>query len=136
MKRIAIVLGLLFSSNTYAANWFEVTSDEYSSNLIDISSLKRESNGIVKICMKTTYTSPQKYDYGTKEYDSVMSLNRYNCPASSIMFLQSASYLDRAVVNMYEPKSPTYTEIIPESIADNIKEIICYKGANKKTIVK
>ena len=138
MKKITVVLFLLFIflAKANAANWIEISSDENTTYLIDSSSIKRYPNRIVKLWMKAIFKNPQKIDYSQKEYNSLLSLIKYNCPDDSIMYIQRASYLDLAIVDSATAKNPSYSEIIPDSIGDLIKETVCYKESNKKMLIK
>ena len=124
-------LSFIFSAKSNSANWIEISSDGSSTYFIDGSSIKRYPNKIVKLWIKTTYSNPQKIEYSQKEYNALLNLVKYNCPDNLIMQLQTTMYFDLDVIDSETAKNPIYTDIIPDSMGDLIKEAVCYQASNR-----
>lgn len=124
MKILILLLLLLPNlSNAKTAEWLEVINEDDLKMFVDISSYKFENN-LIKFWIKTKYFKKEK-SYSGYEYDSALSLNKYNCSENTKLISTVTTYNGDAVVETQRYDNPKFKYIIPDSVADHIKNTVC-----------
>lgn len=133
MKKLLIILVLLFSQNSYSATW-EPISDSWE---IDKSSVHKNSYGRMNFWIRE-YSSKERIqelsnvlkEYKMRKdfskYSFTLSLFEIHCKNRTIGLKSSVFYdKDSNIIHRYEQQFPDMESIVPETEGSNAFQYVC-----------